>query len=171
MVTQVGSFANASITDDDLEGALERLEELVEQVDNAGNLHRMGGLKPLLDLGVAGLLVGDVRRSESVRSLALWTLGVAVQNNPPVQADLVDIGGLPSLLQRLPLCAGPSQKPADMKDPPAGDEYCSKLLFAISGLVKNNQTIQASADTHGLFDWLLDFGISHSSASIAKKSL
>merc|ERR1719160_2177370 len=74
MTVQIADFANASVTDDALETALVTLMELVEQVDNAGNLHRMGGLKPLLDLGASHEL--DVSRGERVRSLALWTLGV-----------------------------------------------------------------------------------------------
>jgi len=171
MTVEIADFANASITDDDLEFALERLNQLVEQVDNAGNLHRMGGLRPLLELGVSGSLVRtepeEVRRSESVRTLALWTLGVATQNNEPVQADLFDIGGLPLLLGRLPLCSATGDKLED----PVGSEYCVKLIFAISGLVKNNETIQAAADAQGLFDWLLSEGIPHPTPGIAKKSM
>jgi len=160
MVVQIADFENQSVSDDNLEASLERLNELVEQVDNAGNLHRMGGLRPLLDLGL-----GHVR-SEPVRALALWTLGVAAQNNHPVQADLMDMGGLPLLLGSLPLCTG-----SKANEEAAGHEYCGKLLFAISGLVKNNQTIQASADSQGLFDWLLDKGMEHPHLGIVKKSL
>jgi len=143
MSTNIADFANASVTDDDLENSLTRLQELVEQVDNAGNLHRNGGLKPLLELGVSDALVSsqpvEVTRSESVRSLALWTLGVAVQNNAPVQEELLGIGGLPLLIRRLPVCTGGINGQGD-----AGSEYCGKLIFAISGLVKNNETIQTA---------------------------
>jgi hypothetical protein len=158
MVTQISDFANSSVTDEDLESALERLQELVEQVDNAGNLHAMGGLRPLLELAVSA------DRGESLRTLALWTLGVAVQNNPPVQDDLHRLGGVRSLLGRLSVCGSSSVDSA-------GIDYCGKLLFAISGLVKNNATIQSDADSQGLFDWLSDVGIQHSSPAVTKKSL
>jgi hypothetical protein len=168
LTEKIAAYANASIADEDLEMHLEHLMELVEQVDNAGNLHRMGGLRPLVELGISGPLVGSqqVSRSESVRSLALWTLGVATQNNAPVQEDLMDhIGALPLLLGRLPLC-----DPSKVEEA-AGSEYCTKLLYALSGLVKNNQTYQAAADTQGLFEWLLDIGIRHPTRGIAKKSM
>jgi hypothetical protein len=167
MIMQIGDFDNVTVTDEDLEDALLRLQELVDQVDNAGNLHRNGGLRPLLNLGVRDETAGSesARRSESVRSLALWTLGIAVQNNPPVQTDLIDIGGLPSLIGRLALCTR-SESGTN-----SGDEYCSKLIFALSGLVKNNGTIQTAADTQGLFMWLVDEGIAHTSLGIVKKSL
>lgn len=169
MSTNIADFANASVTDDDLEDSLTRLQELVEQVDNAGNLHRNGGLKPLLELGVSDALVSsqpvEVIRSEPVRSLALWTLGVAVQNNEPVQAELLEIGGLPLLIRRLLVCSGGEGMAM------AGSEYCGKLIFAISGLVKNNETIQNAADSEGLFEWLLDIGLPHPLPAIAKKSM
>lgn len=176
MVLQIADFRNASVADDDLEDALNRLQELVEQVDNGGNLHGMGGLRPLLDLGCSGPVVVSypviVERSESVRALALWTLGVAVQNNPPVQADLMDMGGLAALLSRLRPCTGNKVVDAPEHIPDSSSsEYCTKLLFAISGLIKNNETLQATADDQGLFDWLLDIGISHHLPSIVKKSL
>lgn len=160
MIAQIADFTNTSIPDEDLHDAISILQDLIEQVDNAGNLHRMGGLKPLLDLGATVPL----KRSDSVRTIALWTLGVAVQNNPPVQTDVIDIGGLALLLDRLPFCTG------DNTEQVASNEYCGKLLFAISGLVKNNVTIQADADAQGLFSWLLDKGIAHPSRGIAKKS-
>merc|ERR1719409_1076100 len=50
-------------------------------------------------------------------------------------------------------------------------QYCSKLLFALSGFVRNNVTIQAAADEQGMFDWLLDVGVKHSNTNVAKKAL
>jgi len=168
MTMRVSAFANATITDEDLEASLESLLQFVEQVDNAGNLHRMGGLKPLLELAVYKNSDGNTRRNESVRTLALWTLGVAVQNNAPVQNDLFDLGGLTSLLHRLPVCNGSG---VDEFEEAVGEGYCGKLLFAISALVRNNETIQAIADKEGLFDWLVDHGLQHPAAPVAKKAL
>jgi len=160
MIAQIADFANTSIPDEDLHDSISILQDFIGQVDNAGNLHGMGGLKPLLDLGATV----PFKRSDSVRAIALWTLGVAVQNNPPVQSDMIDLGGLALLLDRLPLCTG------DNIEQVASNEYCGKLIFAISGLVKNNATIQADADAQGLFSWLLDKGIAHPSRGIVKKS-
>jgi len=177
-ISQIAAFHNDSISDGDLDIALEQLQELVEQVDNAANLHRMGGLQPLLDLAVG------TSRSMATRKLALWTLGVAVQNNPAVQDDLVGLGGLHRLAAQLPKCGsfsgrqgGPSPPNHEVEastvseDPAEQSQYCGKLLFAVSGLVKNNATVQATADSLGVFDWLLQVGIRQESAAIKKKSL
>lgn len=164
----ISDFSNATISDEDLEASLERLLEFVEQVDNAGNLHRMGGLKPLLELAVYNARDGQARRSESVRTLALWTLGVASQNNAPVQSDLFDLGGLTSLMHRLPACNANDSQSHEVA---AGHGYCGKLIFAISALVRNNETIQGIADREGLFDWLIQHGLQHTSVAIAKKAL
>lgn len=151
------------------------MQELVEQIDNAGNLHGMGGLRLLLDLGVSGHMAvsesqsKERRRSESVMTLALWTLGVAVQNNEPVQAQMMEIQSLPPLIGQLPRCVDDAS--GSVVEDPAGSEYCGKLLYAISGLVKNNGTIQAAADSQGLFDWLLDAGLPHRSTPIVKKAM
>merc|ERR1719284_1786838 len=125
----IEDFRNESLSDDELETSLEQLQELVEQVDNAANLHRMGGLSPLLELCLA-----DGRRSEGTRALALWTLGVAVSNNEPVQADLMSLDALRLLSERLGQCG----------EAGAGAHYCGKLVFALSGLMRNNASTQAA---------------------------
>jgi len=166
-IAQIVDFRNATLADDDLEFALNKLQEFIEQVDNAGNLHKMGGLSPLLDLGLSA--DGEARGSD-LQALALWTLGVAVQNNAPVQDDLLSVGGLELLVGKLPSCGtrpGSSDKAGQLQGP----LYCGKLLFALSGLVRNNATIQETADSLGLFDWLVDVGIGNANAGVAKKAL
>merc|ERR1719262_1289241 len=101
------------MTEEELENALLRLQEMVEQVDNAGNLHRMGGLEPLLDLATG------TQRSANLRTIALWTLGVAVQNNEPVQADLRSLDGLSRLVPLLEHCGTPEGNSVG-----EGAEYC-----------------------------------------------
>lgn len=167
LVREVADFQNASVPDEDLEAALERLEEFVEQIDAAGNLHRMGGLAPLLDLGLSA------DRSPEVCAKALWVLGVATQNNPPVQEDLLGLGGLRQLAARLPRCgsAAAGGTAGRQADPLDGAPFCGKLLFAMSGLVKNNATIQAEASALGVFDWLLGPGTAHPALAVAKKSM
>lgn len=159
---KISDFQNASLTDDELERALYDLQEMVEQIDNAGNLHNMGGLSPLLELATGG-----GARSSSIQALALWTLGVAVQNNEPVQEDLVSLQGIERLVARLPLCGGGGA----LKEEEVAPEYCGKLIFAIGGLVRNSAKLQADASELGLFDWLMDAGTHQSSAAVVKKVL
>lgn len=165
LVALIADFRNASVSDETLETALEQLQEYIDQVDNAGNLHGMGGLSPLLELAF-----GDVRGAE-VRRMAIWTLGVAAQNNPPVQADLLGLGGLEHLAGRLPRCRGGGAAGAAEQEESEDMQFCGKLLFTLSSLIKNNATTQAVADKLGVMAWLFREGLRHSSAAMAKKSL
>ncbi|KAA8907491.1 hypothetical protein TRICI_004967 [Trichomonascus ciferrii] len=63
------------------ETALDNLEMLVESMDNANNLESMGMWPALL-----GLLDDE---AETIRKMALWVVGTAVQNNPTSQKNLV----------------------------------------------------------------------------------
>lgn len=174
LVARIGDFRNSSVQDEELEDAVMRLQELVEQVDNAANLDGLGGLMHLLDLAVS-------TRGPHLRKLALWTLGVAVQNNAPVQISLLGIDGLRRLAAQLPSCHGGSTKslqPAEgngsagwQEEEGEESEICGKLLFAISGLMRNNVSAQASALELGVFDWLFQVGIRHPSVAVVKKSL
>mmetsp|Transcript_124844 Transcript_124844/g.243004 ORF Transcript_124844/g.243004 Transcript_124844/m.243004 type:complete len:423 (-) Transcript_124844:32-1300(-) len=159
-ILQISDHQNSSLADDDLEKPILHIQELVEQVDNAGNLHRMGGLEPLLEIAVGS-------RGLPLKAVALWTLGIAVQNNEPVQNDLLSIDGLPRLATQLPNCSASSATVSSIEH----ENLCKKLLFALSGLIRNNETTQAAAAVHGVFDWLLQKGIGHHSVGIAKKSM
>lgn len=155
LIAQVSDFRNESVEDEELENAMERLQEFIEQIDNAGNLHRMGGLSPLLEIGLTTV------RPPPTRAMALWTLGIAVQNNPPVQEDVLSLDGLRRLSASLSHCG---EVESDL-------QYCGKLIFATSALVKNNATTQAEASSLGVFDWLLEVGVGHRSLSVAKKCI
>jgi len=157
-ILQISDHHNDSLADEDLEKSIMQLQELIEQVDNAGNLHRMGGLEPLLDIGLGN-------RSLPLKAVALWTIGIAVQNNEPVQNDLLSINGLPRLATRLQNCSSTTASSIEH------EKLCNKLLFALSGLIRNNETTQAAAAIHGVFDWLLQEGIRHRAAAITKKSM
>mmetsp|Transcript_56625 Transcript_56625/g.127326 ORF Transcript_56625/g.127326 Transcript_56625/m.127326 type:complete len:372 (+) Transcript_56625:27-1142(+) len=162
-IDTIADFHNNEHSNEDLEDALVRLRDLVEQVDNALNLHVLGGLAPLLDLCVAVAI-----RPVSVRTEALWTLGVAVQNNAPVQQALHDLGAVEKLVATLPLCGSPGFTSPEGYE--SGD-FCTKVLFAISALARNSEVMQVQFDTLGLFDWLVDVGIEHPSISVAKKAM
>mmetsp|Transcript_60015 Transcript_60015/g.140256 ORF Transcript_60015/g.140256 Transcript_60015/m.140256 type:complete len:370 (+) Transcript_60015:61-1170(+) len=157
-IAVIQDFRNSSVPESHLRAAMEELEELLHQIDHAGNLRRMGGMQPLLDLAL-----GD-EREEETRTLALWALGVAVQNNAPAQKDLHELGGLQSLAAQLQLCRGAE---AEGPSPP----YCAKLLFALSGLLKNAPYLQLAADGLGVSDWMIQVGAEYPSAAVVKKAL
>jgi len=161
-IAVISDWQNTSRDEGELQAALEELEENLHQIDNAGNLHTMGGMVPLLELALG------TSREEETRSLALWALGVAVQNNAPVQKELGSLDGLKRLANHLQRCqrGGSSRSLED-----ASTQFCGKLLFAISGLMKNDIELQAEADDLGILDWMVDAGASHPSAAIAKKAL
>eukprot|EP00439_Symbiodinium_sp_Y106_P077874 s16_g16.t1 len=45
-------YRNHSLPESEVQAALEELEEVLHQVDHAGNLHKMGGMQPMLDLAL-----------------------------------------------------------------------------------------------------------------------
>ncbi|CAJ1462334.1 unnamed protein product [Effrenium voratum] len=154
-IAVIQDFRNASLADSTLNAALEELEEVLHQVDHAGNLNRMGGMQPLLDLALG------TERSEATRSLALLALGAAVNNNAPVQKELYDLQGLERLAAELQKCDGSS----------VGGPYCAKLLFCLSGLLQNAAVLQAQADQLGVTDWMMDVGVKHPAPAVVKKAL
>jgi len=157
-IRTIADFSNTSLAEEDLVAAISRLQELVEQVDNAGNLHKMGGLAPLLELAEGS------KRELGTRTLALWTLGIAVQNNLPVQNDLLSVRGMARLVAQLPQCNQAASTGGE-----EGMKYCVKLLYTISGLTRNSGEAQLAANSEGLFEWLLAEGLQHSSKAISKK--
>jgi hypothetical protein len=58
-------------------GALEALQEVVEAIDNARDLEKLGGIHTLV------ALLADTEKD--VRRAAAWVVGAAAQNNPEVQ--------------------------------------------------------------------------------------
>lgn len=70
--------------------AFDNLEQLVESLDNANNLSKLGLWTPLLDL-----LAHD---EAQIRLMAAWCVGTAVQNNEPCQERLVALGGVERLV-------------------------------------------------------------------------
>jgi len=85
-----------------------------------------------------------------------------VQNNEPVQHDLLSVDGLSRLVALLSVCEQRSSESA---------QYCGKLLYALSGLIKNNAETQVMAGALGVFDWLIDVGVQHTSLAVVKKCL
>lgn len=65
----------------------------MENLDNANNLVKLGLWEPILRQ-----LESD---EPSLRELAAWVCGTAVQNNSPAQKDFLAQGGVEALLQRV----------------------------------------------------------------------
>jgi hsp70-interacting protein len=69
--------------------AFDNLEQLIESLDNANLLSKLGLWTPLLEL-----LGHD---EPQIRLMAAWVIGTAVQNNEPCQERLVALGGVKRL--------------------------------------------------------------------------
>ncbi|TRX95434.1 hypothetical protein FHL15_003765 [Xylaria flabelliformis] len=71
--------------------AFDNLEQLIESLDNANLLSKLGLWTPLL-----ACLAHD---EAEIRLMAAWCVGTAVQNNEPSQERLVALGGVEKLVQ------------------------------------------------------------------------
>ncbi|XDG01974.1 hypothetical protein ABKA04_001589 [Annulohypoxylon sp. FPYF3050] len=70
--------------------AFDNLEQLVESLDNANLLSKLGLWTPLLEL------LGH--EEDQLRLMAAWCVGTAVQNNAPSQERLLALGGVEKLV-------------------------------------------------------------------------
>eukprot|EP00850_Spirogloea_muscicola_P012205 SM000078S22064 [mRNA] locus=s78:240807:242716:+ [translate_table: standard] len=93
MTTAIEDLRNASCSPQEHHCALQELLVLVEPIDNANDLHKLGGLA-----AVAHFLDSS---NASLRASAAWVLGKAGQNNPTVQAQLLEEGLVLRLLAML----------------------------------------------------------------------
>ncbi|KAI0407448.1 nucleotide exchange factor Fes1-domain-containing protein [Xylaria palmicola] len=98
--------------------ALDNLEQLIESLDNANLLARLGLWTPLL-----GCLARD---EPEVRRMAAWCVGTAVQNNEPCQERLVALGGVERLVRMV----------MTEKETP---KVRRKAMYALSSAVRNYQ--------------------------------
>ncbi|KAG1896250.1 armadillo-type protein [Suillus fuscotomentosus] len=105
--------------EDDRLQALDDLEMLVQNIDNANDLTKLGIWQPLHNLLLASTT------SDALRMQTLWIIGTALQNNPAAQLAYFDLDPLPALLKSL----SPSSNSAETR---------SRALYALSGLLKLN---------------------------------
>ncbi|KAK5074443.1 hsp70 nucleotide exchange factor fes1 [Exophiala xenobiotica] len=97
--------------------AFDNFEQLIENLDNAMNLAPIGLWAPLLN---------QLDNTEaSLRKMAAWCIGTAVQNNEKCQAHLLSIGGVP--------------KVAKMAVEDDDDAARRKAVYALSSTVRNFQ--------------------------------
>ncbi|KAI0490630.1 nucleotide exchange factor Fes1-domain-containing protein [Xylaria cf. heliscus] len=71
--------------------AFDNLEQLIESLDNANLLSKLGLWSPLLEC--------LAHAEDEIRLMAAWCVGTAVQNNEPSQERLVALGGVEKLVQ------------------------------------------------------------------------
>lgn len=110
------------------EACLEELEFFVQIIDNANDLNHpsVNALKPLLD--------GLKNPQPTLRALCAFALGTALQNNPKVQIQVVQMNGLSELLAGFR---------AELSNPNYYSLFIfSKLLYALISLLDQNPKIQ-----------------------------
>ncbi|KAK8561771.1 hypothetical protein V6N13_149079 [Hibiscus sabdariffa] len=105
------------VTAADIEDMLDELQEHVESIDMANDLHSIGGLIPLL---------GYLKNSHAnVRAKAAEVVSTIVQNNPRSQQLVMEANGLEPLLSNF-------SSDSDVK-------VRTKALYAISSLIRHNK--------------------------------
>ncbi|CAN6464580.1 unnamed protein product [Victoria cruziana] len=115
MKVAIADLNNSSLSFEDRYRALNELLILVEPIDNANDLNKLGGLVAVIK---------ELNSSESkIRTISAWILGKASQNNPLVQKQILNLGALQVLIK---LVASSSV------------EEAVKALYAVSALVRNN---------------------------------
>ncbi|KAJ3186878.1 hsp70 nucleotide exchange factor fes1 [Gaertneriomyces sp. JEL0708] len=114
--------------------AFERLEELVESLDNANDLEPLRLWAPIIDV------LKNENEDEEIRMYAAWTLGTAVQNNPKAQAAFLRANGLEPLLSILRSTSSLS--------------ILNKALYTLSSTVRQNPTGFDQAVQLGVFNTL-----------------
>ncbi|WVZ65532.1 hypothetical protein U9M48_014880, partial [Paspalum notatum var. saurae] len=115
MKIAIADLNNSSISLEDRQRALQELLVLVEPIDNANDLDKLGGLLPVIqELNNA---------NEEIRTTSAWVLGTASQNNALVQNQILGYGALARLVKM-----GYS----------TSTEEAAKALYAISSLIRNN---------------------------------
>ncbi|KAK1571343.1 hypothetical protein Q3G72_015376 [Acer saccharum] len=106
---------NSSLSLEDRHHALQELLVLVEPIDNANDLCKLGGL---------AVLIRELNHPDTdVRKFSAWILGEASQNNPFVQKQILELGALMKLIKMV--------KSSYV-------EEAVKALYAVSTLIRNN---------------------------------
>lgn len=117
MKTPEQVLESQGVTAQDIEDMLDELQEHVESIDMANDLHSIGGLVPLLDY---------LRNSHpNIRAKAADVVTTIVQNNPRSQELVMEANGLEPLFSNF------------TSDPDVGVR--TKALGAIASLIRHNK--------------------------------
>ncbi|XP_022148874.1 hsp70 nucleotide exchange factor FES1 isoform X2 [Momordica charantia] len=86
----IDDLKNSSLSLEDHHRALQELLVLVEPIDNANDLNKLGGI---------AVLIHELNHIDpNARKVAAWILGKASQNNPIVQKQVLELGALAKLV-------------------------------------------------------------------------
>ncbi|KAG9311116.1 nucleotide exchange factors-like protein [Chiua virens] len=110
---------DVSRVEDQRIAAMDDLEMLVENIDNANNLQKLKMWEPIHDL------FSLPSTSDGLKLQTLWVLGTALQNNPAAQLSYLSLDPIPAIIA----CLSPSSNSAGTR---------SKAMYALSGLLKHN---------------------------------
>ncbi|CAN0906822.1 Hsp70 nucleotide exchange factor FES1 [Linum grandiflorum] len=134
MQTPEDVLESQGVTPADIEGMLDELQEHVESIDMANDLHSIGGLVPLL---------GYLKNSHAnIRAKAAEVVSTIVQNNPRSQQLVMEANGLEPLLYNF------------TSDPDV--IVRAKALGAISSLVRHNKPAVAAFRLSNSYSGLKD---------------
>lgn len=120
--------------------AFDNLEQLIESLDNANLLEKLGLWTPLIDL--LGHDEAEMRR------MAAWCVGTAVQNNQPSQERLTALGGIERLAkmalgERMRMEKAAADGAVATEDENAGEKETKdvrrKAVYALSSACRNYQ--------------------------------
>ncbi|KAK7055529.1 Fes1 domain-containing protein [Favolaschia claudopus] len=115
--------------------ALDHLEMLIEQIDNANNLEKLQMWTPLHNL------ITSPSSASEIKMQTLWVIGTALQNNPAAQDAYASHDPLPALTSFL----NPS--------PSSTSQIRSKAIYALSGLLKHNGSAVAELSRPDVEGW------------------
>ncbi|XP_060201967.1 uncharacterized protein LOC132630404 [Lycium barbarum] len=117
MQTPEQVLESQGVTSQDIEDMLDELQEHVESIDMANDLHSIGGLVPLL---------GYLKNSHAnIRAKAAEVVSTIVQNNPKSQQLVMEANGLEPLLSNFTSDTDVTAR--------------TKALGAISSLIRHNK--------------------------------
>ena len=121
---EVITTTDPEVTMDNKLIAFDNFEQLIENLDNANNMEKLGLWTPLLSL--------LEHSEEDLRRMAAWCVGTAVQNNETSQARLLAMGGIPRIISI-----------AIKEDETAAVRR--KAVYALSSAVRNYQPAMDAA--------------------------
>ncbi|XP_011094893.1 uncharacterized protein LOC105174471 [Sesamum indicum] len=148
MQTPEQVLESQGVTPQDIEDMLDELQEHVESIDMANDLHSIGGLVPLL-----GYLKNP---HANIRAKAAEVVSTIVQNNPKSQQLVMEANGLEPLLSNF------------TSDPDV--IVRTKALGAISSLIRHNKPAVAAFRLANGYAALRD-ALSSESARFQRKAL
>ncbi|KAI3977190.1 hypothetical protein MKX01_035920 [Papaver californicum] len=115
MQIAIADLKNSSLSSEDHHGALQELLHLVELIDNANDLGKLGGIAAVLQ---------ELDNSDlQIRITSAWILGKAGQNNPFVQKQILQHGALLKLMKMVQS---------------SSVEEGIKAMYAVSALSRNS---------------------------------